>query len=90
MIDKDKNIVQWVNLLYELEDAHEHLGQLIKDMNEEKKGDGDDFCEIDFSIQLAHIYAHLNIAWNTRNFTKDYRVKDRDELRQFPTDLKPS
>ena len=90
MIDKDTNVLQWANLMYELEDAHEHLSNLINDMNENKGADDDDFCEIDFSVQLSHIYAHLNIAWNSRNLTKDYKIKDRGKLSQFPNDLKPS
>ena len=89
MINKDDNYVEWALLMYQLEDAHEHLGSLIKDMSKDRKGDDDDFCEIDFSVQLAHIYAHLNIAWSTRNFTRDYDMDEREKLVQFPKDIEP-
>lgn len=89
MIDKENNYVEWALLMYQLEDAYEHLGDLIKEMTKDKKPSEDDFCEIDFSVHLAHIYAHLNIAWNTRNLTKAYEMKDREKLIQFPTDIEP-
>lgn len=87
MIDPQRDPLAWSMLMYELEDAHEHLGNLIREM----KAD-----EVAFRIDLGHVYAHLNRAWNLRD--KDDAWHDAsnpdwnteyDAARAFPTDLEP-
>lgn len=90
MIDPQRDPRAWAMLMYELEDAHEHLGNLIRDMRAD---------EIDFRIQLAHIYAHLNRAWNLREkddawhdaltTTDPLQDAEYEAARAFPTDLEP-
>jgi hypothetical protein len=59
MITKTANPVEWAILMYELDDAKEHLENLIAEITEADEPD-----EIDFGMQLEHIYSHLNRAWN--------------------------
>lgn len=48
-------------LLYELADAHDHLGALLAQM--QAAGDID---ERDFAVQMGHVFAHLSRAWHGR------------------------
>jgi len=84
MINQDENPQQWFSLLYELEDCAEHLSELIAQMSKDKNID-----KIDFKIQMAHVYAHLNRGWNSRNQTHDYTDKERCKLTSMPDDLEP-
>ena len=88
MIDREHSPVGWVLLMHELDDAHEHLGNLLKHMQERS-----DFDEIEFRIELGHVYAHLNRAWFRRNVHEDFAASERDAAweiaTQFPTDLEP-
>lgn len=84
MINKKDNPIAWAQLMCELEDAHEHLGQLILEMNRDAK------TEIEsYTIDLGHIYAHLNRAWNTREITGEVSEKQWESGRAFPQDLEP-
>ena len=87
MIDPQRDPLAWAMLMYELEDAHEHLGKLIREM----KAD-----EVAFRIDLGHIYAHLNRAWNLRAKTDAWHDSSNpgwnteyEAARAFPTDLEP-
>ncbi len=72
--------------MYELEDAQEHLMNLCKEMN-----CNSEYSDIEFQIDIAHIYSHLNRAWNGRNATE--KQSDDEVLwrqwSQFPTDIEP-
>lgn len=39
MISRDDNPVQWATFMYELEDAHEHLGKLIGEITADRDYD---------------------------------------------------
>ena len=85
MINNKENPVQWPLLLYELEDAHEHLGKLIDEMND--RGEID---EIDYQVRLGHIYSHINRAWNSRN--RDFEEDEKGDAifeaeSKFPKDI---
>jgi hypothetical protein len=90
MIDPQRDPLAWSMLMDEREDTHEHLGNLIRDMTTD---------EVDFRIQLAHVYAHLNRAWNLREkddawhdtliMTDPMQNADYEAARAFPTDLEP-
>jgi hypothetical protein len=84
MINEQTEPVAWYLLLCELGDAQDGLNSLLRDMAEDKE-----FSEIEFGIHMAHIYGHLNRAWNRRNTTdKQLDVaKMPDEWDSFPTDL---
>ena len=89
MIDKRENPIAWALLGYELSDAQEHLAQLCQQMQEDSG-----FDEIDFRIGLAHIYAHLNQAWNCRTITDAQVVAEKNQATRniysrFPTDIEP-
>ncbi len=88
MIDREHSPVGWALLMYELDDAHEHLGNLLTHMRERS-----DVDEIEFQIELAHVYAHLNRAWFRRNVHEDFAASEYDAASElatrFPTDLEP-
>ena len=83
MINREDNPVEWALLSYELEDAREHLVALLA------ATDSPDFDETDFGIQLAHIYSHLNQAWNSRAHVGEESDADFQRFSEFPTDLHP-
>jgi hypothetical protein len=62
LIDKENAPVAWAGLMYELEDAQEHLAALISKMNSAEAYD-----ETDFRLELGHVFAHLNRAWYRRD-----------------------
>ncbi len=84
MISKDSNPVAWATLMYELEDAKEHLGDLISALNTNSEID-----EVEYSIGLGHVFSHLNRAWHRRQLSEDFSDEQRHAASQFPTDLKP-
>ena len=84
MIDRDKDVVEWALLEHELEDALEFLDSLIKHMHT-----GKDFEDVDFGIQLAHIYAHLNRAWNGRDKRGEMTDSEWEAFSKYPSDLYP-
>uniref|UniRef100_UPI003F881A84 hypothetical protein n=1 Tax=Pseudocolwellia agarivorans TaxID=1911682 RepID=UPI003F881A84 len=84
MIDRKSNPNEWSTLLYELDDAKEHLESLVNQLNGAGKID-----EEDFKIQLSHIYAHVNRSWNIRNLETDFNIQDSAKLSRFPTDIDP-
>jgi hypothetical protein len=85
VINKENNPVEWAMLCYELDDAREHLEELLKEMSELAELSAEDF-----EIQIGHIYAHLNRAWNSQNITSDHPHDQIELLSGFPTDLKPT
>jgi hypothetical protein len=84
MINKSQHPVSWSSLLYELDDAREHLGNLIRDLENR-----DDYSEEEFRIDLGHVFAHLNRAWNTRDMSSEPSHEQQSALSRFPTDLEP-
>jgi hypothetical protein len=84
MIERKSNPNEWSTLLYELDDAKEHLESLVSQLNGAGKID-----EEDFKIQLSHIYAHVNRSWNIRNIESDFKSQESAKLSHFPTDLDP-
>jgi len=84
MIDPAKQPVAWSQLLYELEDAHEHLGDLIRELS--TSGAQDDS---EFAVHLGHVYAHLNRAWHSRNQAEAISKEQWPQYSQFPSDMCP-
>ena len=44
----------------------------------------------DFEIQLGHVFAHLNRAWNSRNRIGEADDQQLEAETQFPSDLVPN
>ncbi|MBO9663469.1 hypothetical protein [Dokdonella sp.] len=84
MINREHNPAEWVLFLYELKDAHEHLGSLLNSLSEHA-----DYTEEEFRIDLGHVYAHLNRAWYRRNAKGDILDAEWDTASQFPGDIEP-
>ena len=82
MINKDSAPIGWDGLMYELEDAHEHLGALISHMNNDP-----DFDETNFRIELGHVFSHLNRAWHRRDSVEGLNEEEWLAASDFPTDL---
>ncbi len=74
-------------LIHELTDAHEHLAELIKQMEAEGKID-----DPDFAVELGHAFAHPNRAWHGRDdagLGEEITADDWAERSRFPDDLTP-
>jgi len=84
LINKTENPVEWALLNYQLSDALEHLNELITTSME-----AEDFNETDFRIELAHIYSHLNRAWNMRNLEGEMSSEKFKQFSSFPKDIVP-
>lgn len=84
MINRKDNPLEWSQLMSELEDAHEHLGDLIKEMQESGIIDIESYA-----VDVAHVYAHLNRAWNSRQIEGELSEKQWEDYRSFPKDLEP-
>jgi hypothetical protein len=82
MIDKKLQPVEWASFMYELQDAREHLENLIKDIENVP-----DYGEVELRIDLGHVYAHLNRAW--RRSAGDLADADWESAPRFPDDLTP-
>lgn len=81
MNDENKH---WV--LFELQDAREALAQIINDLKND-----DDYDETEYRIHMAHLYSHVNSAWNMRAATTDEVTNGEkfEEWNRFPTDIEP-
>jgi len=79
MINRNDNPVGWAMFLYDLDDAHEHLGDLIK-----KISTNTEYGESELRIDLGHVYAHLNRAWRRRHIPEDFTMSEWDAAGAFP------
>jgi hypothetical protein len=84
MISDAEHPVEWAMLTTELDDAREHLESLINEMT--KAGLID---EADYAVQLGHVCAHLNRAWNSRSLEGEISEDEWEMYSQFPKDLQP-
>jgi hypothetical protein len=84
MINANENPVAWPLLLMQLDDAREHLEDLIQKMNEAGAIE-----ESEFAVDLGHIYAHLNRVWHSRNLSSEITEEQWPKFNQFPNDLTP-
>ena len=84
MINRTESPVGWANLLSDLEDAHEHLGNLIKEISADVE-----YGEPELRIDLGHVYAHLNRAWRRRLIAEDFTETQWAAAGAFPNDIDP-
>jgi hypothetical protein len=85
MISKEGAPVEWAALMYELEDAQEHLAALISNMSSDP-----DYDEVNLRIDLGHVFSHLNRAWHRREKNEGLDEAEWLEASRFPTDLDPT
>ncbi len=85
MISKKRDPVAWASLMYELEDAKEHLENLITDLEKDPEYD-----EPNLQVDLGHVYAHLNRAWHRRNMKEDFTDEEWNIACRFPSDCEPT
>ena len=83
MIKRDHHPVGWAMLNYELADAQEHLGNLLKHL------DDPEYSEEEFRVELGHVYAHLNRAWYQRNLPQELPQSEWELASKYPSDLDP-
>lgn len=84
MIDPVLHPVPWSQLMWELGDAHEHLGDLIAALTR-----GGAQPDAEFAVHLGHVYAHLNRAWHLRSKLDEITDEQRSRFSDFPSDLDP-
>lgn len=84
MINLRDHPVGWAELMSNLDDAYEHLGRVITEMQTDQ-----DFDEADFAIHMGHIAAHLNRAWFCRNYPDGLTDAEWAAARAYPNDLEP-
>ena len=84
MINSKDHHLAWSGLLNELDEAREHLDDLVKEMN--AAGAIEDS---EFAVYLGHVFAHLNRAWHSRNQDAAVSLEQWPSFSQFPSDLRP-
>ena len=84
MLSRAENPVAWTMLLIEMEEAHEHLRELLAQLR--PQGPIDDY---EFAVHLGHVYAHLNRAWHARHQVTEITEAQWEPFSQFPVDVRP-
>jgi hypothetical protein len=84
MIDRNEHPVGWAQFLYELADAHEHLGDMLKAVQADAQYD-----ESRLRVDMGHVLAHLHRAWYCRNRPDNLTDHEWEAARQAPIDLEP-
>lgn len=73
-------------ILFHLREATEELTRTIKQIESDPE-----YGEIEFEIAVAHVYNHINTAWNSRDVDMDRTARCSDEdfyaWRTFPSDI---
>jgi hypothetical protein len=73
-------------ILSHLREAHEELSRTIERIDGSQNVD-----EIEFEIALAHMYNHLNTAWNSRSKSDEQIAAQSDAdfyaWRAYPSDI---
>lgn len=84
LINGKENPVEWALLAYEIDEVMEHL-QAIR----ESLTPGGSIEPEDYEVQLRHVYAHINRAWNSRNRLGEQTPELFELESKFPSDLDP-
>ena len=84
MISNSDSPVEWAMLLTELDDARDHLETLVNKMAESNEMD-----ESNYAVDLGHVFAHLNRAWNSRDLRGRIPEGEWEDYSRFPADLQP-
>ena len=84
MISHDSHPIEWCSFIDELDDAREHLEDLVRELVETGRCD-----EADLRVHLGHVFAHLNRAWNSRSLSGEITDELWSAYSAFPADLDP-
>lgn len=85
MINSKDNPVAWALLVQGIADTQGHLASLAEQMSRDEVIEDEDFV-----VQVGHVYAHLNRAWNARNHTGEEMTDEQwDAFGKFPRDIEP-
>lgn len=84
MIKCNQSPVAWAQFKQELDDARDHLVTLLGEMDSDSA-----YGEENLRIDLGHVYAHLNRAWNSRNSMAALSGEEWERFREFPNDIHP-
>jgi len=84
MISNSDSPVAWAMLLTELDEARDHLESLIGKMTKSNEID-----DSEYAVDIGHVFAHLNRAWNSRDLQGSIPEDKWDKYSQFPADLQP-
>lgn len=85
MINSKDNPVAWALLVQGIADTQGHLASLAEQMSRDGVIEDEDFV-----VQVGHVYAHLNRAWNARNHTGEEMTDEQwDAFGKFPRDIEP-
>lgn len=83
-----KNYIVLAQIAYNLQDAGEELSKIIEMIRPNEEID-----ENEFNVRMAHLYNHLNTAWNVRNLdSDDFESANEEQLnlwKKFPKDMTP-
>ncbi len=75
---------KWIT--QDLKEVKEELDHIINRLS------GNDYDITDFELDMQHAYSHLNLAYNTRNWTDEqinkFTQNDYENFRKTPKDLK--
>ena len=82
MINGKDNPVEWALMGYELDEVIEHLQNISNQFKPQSE-----VCEIEFGVDMGHVYAHLNRIWNSRNHKGDILQEQFDKYSEFPDDV---
>jgi hypothetical protein len=73
-------------ILFHLKEAQEELERTIREIENDPEYE---FGE--YSVGMAHLYHHINTAWNAQNCTDEDAAESSESnfanWRQFPTDI---
>lgn len=84
MIDQKTSPESWALLVQGLDDLREHLESLVNQMSTDGRIDDEDYA-----VQIAHAYAHLNRAWNSRDSVNWNLDAQWESMSRFPEGLDP-
>jgi hypothetical protein len=83
-----KDYVVIAKIAYDLQDASDDLSKIMELFRQNIEIDEDEF-----KWRMAHLYNHLNTAWNVRNLSdNELEFADRNQRnlwKKFPEDLEP-
>ena len=75
---------KWI--LFHLKEAQEEIESTIKDIEADPEYDYGEY-----SVAMAHLYHHINTAWNSRDSTEQEANESTEnnfnKWRKFPTDI---
>ena len=84
MISKEKNFLAWIELIDHLDEAKEHLAEITVKMST-----AENYGANEFEVDIAHVYAHLNRIWNSRNSSTCISEEDWEKISKYPEKLEP-